>query len=31
MAHITPLDRADLAEFDTVFQLTEAAMGFVPR
>jgi uncharacterized peroxidase-related enzyme len=31
MAHITPLDRADLPEFDAVFQLTEAAMGFVPR
>ena len=31
MAHITPLDRVDLPEFEVVFELTEAAMGFVPR
>ena len=31
MAHLTPLDRADLAEFEPVFELTEAAMGFIPR
>ncbi|MEM8620082.1 MAG: carboxymuconolactone decarboxylase family protein [Actinomycetota bacterium] len=31
MAHITPLDRSDLPEYEVVFQLTEAAMGFVPR
>ncbi len=31
MAHITPLERSDLPEFETVFELTEAAMGFVPR
>ena len=31
MANITPLDRSDLPEFEPVFELTEAAMGFVPR
>jgi len=31
MAHITPLDRSELSEFEVVFELTEAAMGFVPR
>ena len=31
MAHIHPLERSELAEFDVVFELTEAAMGFVPR
>jgi len=31
MAHITPLDRSDLPEFEVVFELTEAMMGFVPR
>jgi uncharacterized peroxidase-related enzyme len=31
MAHITPLERSDLPDFEPVFELTEAAMGFVPR
>ena len=31
MANITPLNRSDLPEFEAVFELTEAAMGFVPR
>ena len=31
MAPITPLDRDDLPEFEAVFELTAAAMGFVPR
>ncbi len=31
MAHITPLDRSDLPEYEVIFELTEAAMGFVPR
>lgn len=31
MAHIAPLDRSDLPEFEPVFQIVESAMGFVPR
>lgn len=31
MAHIKPLDRSDLADFEPFFELTEAVMGFVPR
>lgn len=31
MAHVTPLNRSDLPDFEPVFELTEAAMGFVPR
>ena len=31
MAHVTPLDRADLPDFEPYFELIEAAMGFVPR
>ena len=31
MAHITPLDRSDLPEFEAGFEIIEAAMGFVPR
>lgn len=31
MANIAPLERSDLPEFEAVFELTEAMMGFVPR
>lgn len=31
MAHVTPLDRSELAEFEQGFQIIEAVMGFVPR
>lgn len=31
MAHLTPLDRADLPEHEERFELTEQFMGFVPN
>ena len=31
MAHVEPLDRSELAEFEPFFQITESVMGFVPR
>lgn len=31
MPHVTPLEREALAEFEPLFELAEAAMGFVPR
>jgi len=31
MAHVSPLERSDLAEFEGTFQIVEAVMGFVPR
>ncbi|MFT7650666.1 MAG: hypothetical protein ACI8Y4_005440 [Candidatus Poriferisodalaceae bacterium] len=31
MAHVDPLDRSDLPEFEEGFQLTESFMGFVPN
>ncbi|MCH8813671.1 MAG: carboxymuconolactone decarboxylase family protein [Chloroflexi bacterium] len=31
MPNVQPLNREDLAEFEPVFQLAEATMGFVPR
>lgn len=31
MPNVKPLEREDLAEFEPMFQMTEGAMGFVPR
>ncbi len=31
MAHITPLDRSELPDFEAGFEIIEAVMGFVPR
>jgi uncharacterized peroxidase-related enzyme len=31
MAHVAPLDRADLPEFEDSFQIIESVMGFIPR
>ncbi len=31
MANVTPLERADLSEFEPIFQAVEALMGFVPN
>lgn len=31
MPHVEPLSREDLTEFEPIFKLIEAAMGFVPR
>ena len=31
MAHITPLDRSELPEFESGFEIVESVMGFVPR
>lgn len=31
MAHVQPLDRSDLPDFEEGFEIIEAVMGFVPR
>jgi uncharacterized peroxidase-related enzyme len=31
VAHVHPLDRAELPEFEDAFQIIESVMGFVPR
>ena len=31
MAHVEPLSRGELAEFEPLFQMVEGSMGFVPN